>query len=58
MLVDQGVDVLLLKESLEGKGPSYVLADAGVETRITGAGTLSEILSEIGAEPVKSSTTG
>ena len=58
MLVDQGVDVLLLKESLEGKGPSYVLADGGVETKITGAGTLSEILSEIGAEPVKSSTTG
>ncbi len=47
MLVDQGVDVLLLKESLEGKGPSYVLADAGVETRITDARTLGEILSEL-----------
>jgi predicted Fe-Mo cluster-binding NifX family protein len=57
MLADQGVDVLLLKESLEGKGPSYVLGDAGVETRITEANTLSEILSEIGVESVSSSTT-
>jgi predicted Fe-Mo cluster-binding NifX family protein len=50
MLVDQGVDVLLLKEDLEGKGPSYVLADGGVETRITGAGTMSEIMRELGVE--------
>lgn len=50
MLVDQGVDILLLKEVLEGKGPSYVLADGGVETRITGASTLSEIMSELAAE--------
>ena len=57
MLVNQGVDVLLLKESLEGKGPSYVLADAGVETRITGANTLSDIMSELGAESVFSPTT-
>jgi cation diffusion facilitator family transporter len=57
MLVDQGVDVLLLKESLEGKGPSYVLADAGVETRITGASTLSEIVSELGGESSQSPTT-
>jgi predicted Fe-Mo cluster-binding NifX family protein len=55
MLVDQGVDVLLLKESLEGKGPSYVLGDAGVEARITEATTLSEVLLEVGAE--SSSTT-
>jgi cation diffusion facilitator family transporter len=47
MLVDHGVDVLLLKEDLEGKGPSYVLADAGVQTRITQAGTHSEALREI-----------
>jgi len=50
MLVDQGVDILLLKEGLEGKGPSYVLADGGVETRITGANTLSEIVRELAAE--------
>jgi cation diffusion facilitator family transporter len=46
-LVDQGVDVLLLREDLEGKGPSYVLAEAGVETRITEATSLEEILAEL-----------
>ena len=51
MLVDQGVDVLLVREELEGKGPSYVLADAGVETRITGATTLGEVLREALNEP-------
>jgi predicted Fe-Mo cluster-binding NifX family protein len=56
MLVDQGVDVLLLKEGLEGKGPSYVLADGGVETRITGAGTMSEIMRELGVEAGASRT--
>jgi cation diffusion facilitator family transporter len=55
MLVDQGVDVLLSKESLEGKGPSYVLADAGVETRITDALTLDQILSELEAQGISSS---
>jgi cation diffusion facilitator family transporter len=47
MLVDQGVDVLLVRENLEGKGPSYVLADGGVETRITQASSLEEILREL-----------
>jgi len=47
LLVAQGVDVLLVREDLEGKGPSYVLADAGVERRITQAGTLSDVLREI-----------
>ncbi len=48
MLVDHGVDVLLVKDSLEGKGPSFVLADAGVETRLTDAETLNQILAELG----------
>jgi cation diffusion facilitator family transporter len=47
MLVSQGVDVLLARESLDGKGPSYVLADAGVETRLTEASSLGEILDEL-----------
>jgi len=47
LLVGRGIDVLLVKESLEGKGPSYVLADAGVETRITGAETLNQVLAEL-----------
>jgi cation diffusion facilitator family transporter len=47
MLVDRGVDVLLVKESLEGKGPSFVLADAGVEARLTKADTLGQILADL-----------
>ncbi len=47
MLAGQGVDVLLVKERLEGKGPSFVLADAGVETRLTEARTLEEILARV-----------
>lgn len=58
MLVDQGVDVLFVKEDLTGKGPSYVLADAGVETRITEASSLEEILSELEGEGDQSSTPG
>jgi cation diffusion facilitator family transporter len=54
MLVEQGVDVLLLKEGLEGKGPSYVLAEAGVETRITEASSLEEILGELEAQVIQS----
>jgi len=50
MLVEEGVDVLFLKESLEGKGPSYVLADGGVETRLTQASSLAEILSDLESE--------
>jgi cation diffusion facilitator family transporter len=57
MLVDQGTDVLLVRENLEGKGPSYVLADGGVETRITEANTLGEIVSDLNAESVRSPTT-
>jgi cation diffusion facilitator family transporter len=56
MLVGQGVDVLLVRESLEGKGPSYVLADAGVETRITGSSTLGEVLKEALNEPAQPPT--
>ena len=57
MLVEQGVDVLLLKESLEGKGPSYVLADAGVVSRLTQASSLAEILGELGREHSSAATT-
>jgi predicted Fe-Mo cluster-binding NifX family protein len=57
MLVDQGVDVLMVREDLEGKGPSYVLADAGVETRITEANTLGQIVSELSAESTQSPIT-
>jgi cation diffusion facilitator family transporter len=45
-LVGLKTDVVLLKEDVHGKGPAYVFADAGVETRLTGASTLAEALEE------------
>jgi len=46
-LVAQKVDVVLLRESLRGKGPVYVFGDAGVEMRETTATTLEEALSNL-----------
>ena len=47
-LVGQKVDVVLLRESLRGRGPIYVFGDAGVEMKETGATTLVEALKEAG----------
>ena len=46
-LVAQKVDVVLLKQSLRGKGPTYVFSDAGVEMQETAATTLEEALTEV-----------
>ena len=46
-LVAQKVDVVLLRESLRGKGPVYVFGEARVEMRETTATTLEEALREI-----------
>jgi cation diffusion facilitator family transporter len=54
-LVAQKVDVVLLpalsgaegKQSLRGKGPTYVFGDAGVEIQETTATTVSEALAEV-----------
>ncbi|HID62321.1 MAG TPA: cation diffusion facilitator family transporter [Anaerolineae bacterium] len=54
-LVAQKVDVVLLKESLRGKGPTYVFGDAGVEMREITATTLEEALEEA-AGPGESAT--
>ncbi len=43
-LVAHKADVVLVKESLRGKGPVYVFSDAGVEMRQVGAETLAEAL--------------
>jgi cation diffusion facilitator family transporter len=43
-LVAQKVDIVLLKQSLRGKGPTYVFGDAGVEMQETTATTLEEAL--------------
>ncbi|MBN1135535.1 MAG: cation diffusion facilitator family transporter [Anaerolineae bacterium] len=45
-LVDLKVDVVLLQEEVHGKGPAYVFADAGVETRLTEAATLAQALAQ------------
>jgi predicted Fe-Mo cluster-binding NifX family protein len=45
-LVSLKADVVLLQEGVHGKGPAYVFADAGVETRLTRASTLSQVLAE------------
>ena len=36
-LVAQKVDVVLSRETLQGKGPAYVFRDAGIELRLTEA---------------------
>jgi cation diffusion facilitator family transporter len=45
-LVARKVDVLYTRESFEGKGPEYVLADAGVKVRKTGARYLQELIEQ------------
>jgi cation diffusion facilitator family transporter len=45
-LVGLKTDVVLLREDVQGKGPAYVFADAGVETRLTQARTLAEAIAE------------
>ena len=49
-LVKQGADVVFLKESLRGKGPTYVFGDASVDMRQTEVGTLDEALDEARTE--------
>ncbi len=43
-LVEQKVDVLLMHEDLQGKGPIYVFGEAGVEILRTPAHTLAEAI--------------
>lgn len=49
-LARRGVDGLALRESLDGRGPAYVLSAAGVEARQTRGATLDEVLAELRAE--------
>jgi cation diffusion facilitator family transporter len=46
-LVAQKVDRIVLKEGLQGKGPEYVFADAGVEMIISEADTMRQVLAEL-----------
>lgn len=43
-LVSLKIDAVLLSEDLRGKGPSYVFGDSGVETHLTEAVMLPEVL--------------
>jgi predicted Fe-Mo cluster-binding NifX family protein len=47
-LVSQKVDQVVLKENLQGKGPEYVFANAGVELRLTTADTINLALDRMG----------
>jgi cation diffusion facilitator family transporter len=44
LMVEQQVDVLYTKELFGGKGPEYVLSDAGIEVRHTDLKTLRELM--------------
>jgi cation diffusion facilitator family transporter len=46
-LVDQKIDTVLLRENLQGRGPTYVFRDAGVDMVPTMAGTLEEALATL-----------
>ncbi|MCX6072508.1 MAG: cation diffusion facilitator family transporter [Chloroflexi bacterium] len=48
-LVSQKVDRVVLKESLQGKGPEYVFAAAGVQMILTEAETVSLALDALGS---------
>jgi cation diffusion facilitator family transporter len=47
-LVSQKVDRVVLKENIQGKGPEYVFADAGVKLKLTSAGTMDLVLDSLG----------
>jgi cation diffusion facilitator family transporter len=54
-LVGLKTDVALLREDVQGKGPAYVFADAGVETRRIVASALAQALAEQAGEAVEGS---
>jgi cation diffusion facilitator family transporter len=47
-LIAQKVDLVLSREDLRGKGPVYVLRDAGVELRHSDARSLEEVIASLG----------
>lgn len=49
-LVSQKTDVVLMKESLKGRGPEYVFGDAGIEVQIVAAEQLAAALAEATGE--------
>jgi len=50
-LVSHKVDRVVLKEGLQGKGPEFVFADAGVEMILTEAETIGQALETLANKP-------
>ena len=46
-LVNENIDYVIVKKSLQGKGPEYVFRDAGVEMSITDKDTLHAVVEQI-----------
>jgi hypothetical protein len=51
-------DVIITRESLSGKGPGYVFAGAGTETRQTEAVSLDELEDKLLSSNIKSRPKG
>jgi len=49
-LIQNGMDYLVLRDRPQGRGPEYVLRDAGVEVEMTEKERLEEVLREVGIE--------
>lgn len=49
-LTSQNVDLVLARRNLEGKGPSFVLHDAGIELRKIDAATLADALAAVAGD--------
>ena len=50
-LIEQKVDIVVVKEDLQKKGPSYVFADAGVELQVSSADELSKVIDSFRPHP-------
>jgi len=50
-LVEQGIDYLVLRGATHGRGPEYVLRDAGVEVADTDRERLDDVIAELGLRP-------
>ncbi|MDD2467005.1 MAG: cation diffusion facilitator family transporter [Desulfobulbus sp.] len=48
-LVREKIDVVLLKEDIQGKGPEYVFKDAGIRFHRTDRSTLTDVVFEMGS---------
>ena len=48
-LVEQGVDAVVTRETIEGRGPYYVFSDAAVKMLSTTAETVADAMAEINA---------